>query len=220
MRVNAKSFIVAIDPSPTAVGQLVVAGMLSKHRPNSFNPVAAKPGQAPPVPRPAPRNQPPQLFHNSYARASQRFLVKEWAFKIQHEGQLRIFSLRGKTKSTAALEAKSIWDTILADGWEVALGQHADQGRKGELFPKTDARSWRQRSGRATSALATLTPRERHVLALVSEGHVDKEIAAALRISVWTVHGHIKSIFVRLRTRTRTEAAVRYLAEQSATHPC
>jgi DNA-binding NarL/FixJ family response regulator len=68
-------------------------------------------------------------------------------------------------------------------------------------------------SGRDISALATLTPRERHVLALVSEGRMDKEIAAALVISVWTVHDHIKSIFARLRVHTRTEAAVRYLAE-------
>jgi DNA-binding CsgD family transcriptional regulator len=40
---------------------------------------------------------------------------------------------------------------------------------------------------------------------------VDKEIAQALGISAWTVHGHIKKIFERLGVRTRTEAVVRYL---------
>jgi DNA-binding NarL/FixJ family response regulator len=73
-------------------------------------------------------------------------------------------------------------------------------------------------SGREMSALATLTPRERHVLALVSEGCADKEIAAALVISVWTVHDHLKRIFTRLGARTRTEAAVRYLEENVAGH--
>jgi DNA-binding NarL/FixJ family response regulator len=49
------------------------------------------------------------------------------------------------------------------------------------------------------------------VLELMSKGCVDKEIAQAMRISGWTVHGHIKKIFERLKVRTRTEAVVRYL---------
>jgi DNA-binding NarL/FixJ family response regulator len=56
-----------------------------------------------------------------------------------------------------------------------------------------------------------LTRRESEVLALLSKGRVDKEIAQALGISAWTVHGHIKNIFERLQVRTRTEAAARYL---------
>ena len=63
----------------------------------------------------------------------------------------------------------------------------------------------------ASSALAQLTPREREVMDLMCKGHVDKEIAQAMNISAWTVHGHIKKIFERLHVRTRTEAVVRYL---------
>jgi DNA-binding NarL/FixJ family response regulator len=65
--------------------------------------------------------------------------------------------------------------------------------------------------GKNTDALATLTPRENEVLLLLSKGCVDKEIAQAMGISAWTVHGHIKKIFERLHVRTRTEAVVRYL---------
>ncbi len=61
------------------------------------------------------------------------------------------------------------------------------------------------------SALAALTHREREVLELLCKGCVDKEIAQAMNISVWTVHGHVKKIFERLQVRTRTEAVVRYL---------
>jgi len=61
------------------------------------------------------------------------------------------------------------------------------------------------------SALAKLTRRESEVLALLSKGCVDKEIAHAMGISVWTVHGHIKRIFEALNVRTRTEAVIRYL---------
>lgn len=61
------------------------------------------------------------------------------------------------------------------------------------------------------SAVEKLTRREREVLALLSKGCVDKEIAHAMGISVWTVHGHIKRIFEALNVRTRTEAVIRYL---------
>jgi DNA-binding NarL/FixJ family response regulator len=61
------------------------------------------------------------------------------------------------------------------------------------------------------AALASLTPREREVLELLSRGYVDKEIAQAMGIGIWTVHDHIKNIFQRLRVRTRVEAAIRYL---------
>lgn len=66
-------------------------------------------------------------------------------------------------------------------------------------------------SGNDSLALAKLTRREREVLELLSKGCVDKEIAQAMGISVWTVHGHIKNIFERLKVHTRTEAVIRYL---------
>lgn len=69
----------------------------------------------------------------------------------------------------------------------------------------------RPRSGQHVAALAKLTPRENEVLLLLSKGCVDKEIASAMGISVWTVHGHVKKIFERLGVRTRTEAVIRYL---------
>jgi len=61
------------------------------------------------------------------------------------------------------------------------------------------------------SAVAKLTRREREVLVLLSKGCVDKEIAHAMGISIWTVHGHIKRIFEALNVRTRTEAVIHYL---------
>ena len=66
---------------------------------------------------------------------------------------------------------------------------------------------------RDNSALAKLTRREREVLGLLGKGCVDKEIAQAMGISVWTVHGYSQSIFERLRAGvTRpTEAVIRYL---------
>lgn len=67
------------------------------------------------------------------------------------------------------------------------------------------------RSSHDGTALAKLTHREREVMELLSKGCVDKEIAQAMGISIWTVHGHVKNIFARLHVHTRTEAVIRYL---------
>jgi DNA-binding NarL/FixJ family response regulator len=67
------------------------------------------------------------------------------------------------------------------------------------------------RSGDVAAEMEKLTPRECQVLDCLSRGYVDKEIAAALGISAWTVHGHVKNIFEKLGVHSRTEAVVRYL---------
>jgi DNA-binding NarL/FixJ family response regulator len=66
-------------------------------------------------------------------------------------------------------------------------------------------------SSHDNSTLTKLTQREREALEFLSRGFVDKEIAQAMGISVWTVHGYVKKIFERLHVRTRTEAVIRYL---------
>jgi len=65
--------------------------------------------------------------------------------------------------------------------------------------------------GAASLEMAKLTPRELEILGQLRKGFLDKEIAGALRISVWTVHGHVKNIFEKLGVRSRTEAVVKYL---------
>ena len=56
-----------------------------------------------------------------------------------------------------------------------------------------------------------LTQREHEIMTCLSRGYQDKKIADALKISVWTVHGHLKNVFEKLRVRTRTEAVIKYL---------
>ena len=52
----------------------------------------------------------------------------------------------------------------------------------------------------------TLTPRETDVLRLMARGLRNKEIAAELRISEDTAHGHVKSILAKFSVHDRTEA--------------
>jgi len=56
-----------------------------------------------------------------------------------------------------------------------------------------------------------LSARERDVLALVADGHPNREIAARLDISEHTVKFHLASIFGKLGVSTRTQAVRRAL---------
>jgi DNA-binding NarL/FixJ family response regulator len=66
-------------------------------------------------------------------------------------------------------------------------------------------------SGPPVWKIAKLTPREHEILASLSKGDLVKEIAHKLGISAWTVQGHVKSIFEKLKVHTRTEAVIKYL---------
>lgn len=55
-------------------------------------------------------------------------------------------------------------------------------------------------------ALPALTARESEVLALVSRGRNNKEVARLLKISVGTIKCHMRSLFFKLGARCRTEA--------------
>ena len=52
-----------------------------------------------------------------------------------------------------------------------------------------------------------LTKRERAVLALVAEGHTNREIGATLFISEKTARVHVSRILAKLGVRSRVEAA-------------
>jgi LuxR family transcriptional regulator, maltose regulon positive regulatory protein len=57
-----------------------------------------------------------------------------------------------------------------------------------------------------------LSPRERGVLALLSEGRSNKDIARALSIAPETVKSHVKNIFAKLGVERRTQAVSRALS--------
>lgn len=56
--------------------------------------------------------------------------------------------------------------------------------------------------------VAPLTQRERQILIHVTEGHTNKQIAAALKISEQTIKNHISAILRKLNANDRAHAAV------------
>lgn len=64
-----------------------------------------------------------------------------------------------------------------------------------------------------------LTNRESEILALLSEGLSNKEIADRVAISYDTVRAHLRHIYEKLHVRGRTEAVKRYLQPSSLNLP-
>lgn len=63
-----------------------------------------------------------------------------------------------------------------------------------------------------TEAASVLTEREREVLALLSEGHSNREIASSLFVSLPTVKTHLAHIYAKLGAKNRNEALGRAVA--------
>jgi DNA-binding NarL/FixJ family response regulator len=76
------------------------------------------------------------------------------------------------------------------------------------LYPSavtTLVRDYVERGGRGEEQFDVLTPRELEVLKLIAEAYTNKEIAAALFISVKTVERHRQNILDKLGMRDRVE---------------
>jgi DNA-binding CsgD family transcriptional regulator len=64
-----------------------------------------------------------------------------------------------------------------------------------------------------TSALVSLSPREREIARMVARGYPNKTIAGVLNISSWTVCTHIRRIFAKLGVASRAAMVARFLEE-------
>jgi DNA-binding NarL/FixJ family response regulator len=61
-----------------------------------------------------------------------------------------------------------------------------------------------------------LSVREEQILVLLSKGHGNKAIADQLGLSIDTICHHLKHVFEKMHVRSRTEAAVRYMASKKS----
>jgi len=60
-----------------------------------------------------------------------------------------------------------------------------------------------------------LSPREREILELLAAGFPNKQIAARLGLTDGTVRWHLRHVYNKLHVRSRTEAALKFLATKN-----
>jgi two-component system nitrate/nitrite response regulator NarP len=77
------------------------------------------------------------------------------------------------------------------------------------IFPYVDVR------GLDSPPLASLTPRERELLAALSEGRSNAQLAAHFKISLQTVKFHLKNVYGKLGIANRAQAVALYVSEIS-----
>jgi DNA-binding NarL/FixJ family response regulator len=65
------------------------------------------------------------------------------------------------------------------------------------------------------SEVENLSPREREILELLTQGFADKEIADRLGVKHGTVRWHLQHVYEKLHVRTRTEAALKFRSSQA-----
>jgi DNA-binding NarL/FixJ family response regulator len=71
--------------------------------------------------------------------------------------------------------------------------------------------SFQQTPAAPASDISQLAPREQQVLDLIVQGHVTKEIAGQLQVSIPTIKTYIRRIYEKLHARSRGEAVAKYL---------
>lgn len=84
---------------------------------------------------------------------------------------------------------------------------------RGQLVFPAAARRWLLRTPRPAEP-SQPTDREMEILALVSEGLTNAQIARRLRVSDNTVKFHLQNIYLKLGVRNRTEAAAYFLRQR------
>jgi two-component system nitrate/nitrite response regulator NarL len=77
------------------------------------------------------------------------------------------------------------------------------------VFPFVDVRALHD------CRLGSLTTRERELLAALSDGHSNAQIAARYEISVQTVKFHLKNVYEKLQVGNRAHAVALYVSENA-----
>lgn len=69
------------------------------------------------------------------------------------------------------------------------------------------------KGGAGMDALAILSPQERNVLALIADGHTNKEVANRLGLAEKTVKNYLSNVFEKLHVTRRAQAAAMFVRE-------
>jgi DNA-binding CsgD family transcriptional regulator len=150
------------------------------------------------------------------ARCFERLAVAA-SLQGEHADAARLFGASSRVRDEALFRLlwpveRDLCDEAIAAA-RAALGDAAYQAAfdEGSRLTTGDAVAYAQRSRggrkRPTLGWAALTPTERQVADLASEGRTNKEIAAQLLMGAETVKTHLSRVFTKLGVKNRTELA-------------
>jgi DNA-binding NarL/FixJ family response regulator len=104
-----------------------------------------------------------------------------------------------RRRSEARIQLRAACDAFAASGATLWLARaEAELAATGERARK-----------RGAGDGGELTPQERRIAVLVSDGLTNREVAARLFVSTNTVETHLRHVFQKLGVRSRTELANR-----------
>ncbi|MEM1150844.1 MAG: response regulator transcription factor [Pseudomonadota bacterium] len=116
------------------------------------------------------------------------------------------------TKAKALGAAGYLPKSLSLEDLSAALATALDGGT---WFPEAEAGAADVAQAELAGRLASLTPAQRRVLAGLSDGLLNKQIAYEMDISVATVKAHMTAIFRKLGANNRTQALLIYKSATS-----
>ncbi|AOY87557.1 helix-turn-helix transcriptional regulator [Marinobacter salinus] len=128
--------------------------------------------------------------------------------KAANAGFMRLFAeesprLRALLLNLPALNAPGTWNATLVSMLRQQEGSSAPAPEASTPVPVISANAG------ASPLQEPLSQREMQVLALINEGHANKEIAAKMEVAPATVKAHIRNLYGKLGVGRRTEALAR-----------
>lgn len=137
-----------------------------------------------------------EFFNDFLARDGLRHGMNFHAYSgVNHLGDLRIW--RGQGRETFQQRDLDLLDAIGTAFGNALANLRVEENRLREADPQRRFLAWAEKHG--------LTAREKDVLALLSMGKRDREMAEGLGVSATTIRSHLKSIFQKSATGSRAE---------------
>jgi DNA-binding NarL/FixJ family response regulator len=126
----------------------------------------------------------------------------------------------GEVERVHAALAAGAAGYLLKDAEPEEVGTAIRAAAVGEVhLDSAVARQLTRRMAAPQAGLSALTAREREILALVAQGHSNREIAEQLVISERTARTHVSNVLSKLQLSSRTQAALLAIREGLITPP-